>query len=200
MIEQVRYFEADTSHPLTLDCFLDYYGISLIEFYRPDGTRSLFRLKKWAELIQDDRDAEDNVYKKFAGLLHTNSKPLLEYWVSYISDLRTPQDDRERIMRNMLYYSFYKKEPSKEGFDSIEEGIRAITKYDFVRDELLQILKYNLKHIDFVACKNEYSFECPLEVHCNYNTRQIMAAFDYFNEEQAPEFREGVKFFRRKED
>lgn len=198
LIEQVRYFEADTSLPLTLDYFLNYHGISLIEFYRPDGTRSLFRLKKWAELIQDDRDVEDNVYKKFAGLLHINSKPLLEYWISYISDLRTPQNERERIMRNMLYYSFYKKEPSKEGVYSIEEGIRAITKYDFVKDEMLQILKYNLKHIDFLACKNNYSFECPLEVHCNYTTRQIMAAYNYFNEEQAPEFREGVKFFEEK--
>lgn len=198
LIEQVRYFETDSTLPLALDYFLDYYGISLIEFYRPDGTRSLFRLKKWAELIQDDRDVDDNVYKKFSGLLHINSKPLLEYWISYISDLRTPQNERERIMRNMLYYSFYKKEPSKEGFGSIQEGIIGITKYDFVRDEILQILNYNLTHIDFVACKNKYSFECPLEVHCNYNTRQIMAAYDYFNEDHAPEFREGVKFFEEK--
>ena len=60
---------------------------------------------------------------------------------------------------------------------------------------MLQVLKYKRKHIDFVARKNEYKFECPLEVHCNYSTRQIMAAYGYFNEEQAPEFREGVKHF-----
>lgn len=38
LIEQVKYFEADTSLPLQLDYFLDYHGISLMEFYRPDGS------------------------------------------------------------------------------------------------------------------------------------------------------------------
>ncbi len=198
LIEQIRYFESDTSLPLTLSYFLDYYGISLTDFYRPDGTRSLFRFKKWAELLEDERDVENQVYKKFAGLLHINSKPLLEFWISYLNDISVPKDERERIMRNMLYYSFYQKEPKKEGFATVEEGIRAMNQYDFIKDELLQILDYNLKHIGFVPLGNEYSFDCPLEVHCNYNTRQIMAAFDYYNEEQAPEFREGVKYFEQK--
>ena len=45
---------------------------------------------------------------------------------------------------------------------------------------------------------NEYPFTCPLEVHCRYNINQIMAAFDYFNQDQSPEFREGVKYFADK--
>lgn len=195
LIEQVKYFEADTSLPLTLDYFLDYHGISLLEFYRPDGTRSLFRLKKWAELIEDKRDVDNDVYKKFAAILQVNSKPLLEYWISYICEAKAPSSENERLMRNMLYYSFYKKEPKKEGFTSVDEGIQEVIKHDFVREEVLEILSYNLKHIDFVPVGNTYTYECPLEVHCTYNTRQIMAAYGYFNEEKAPEFREGVKYF-----
>ncbi len=195
LIEQVKYFVADTSLPLTLDYFLDYHGISLSEFYRPDGSRSLHRLKKWAKLLNDDRDVENDVYKKFAAILHVNSKPLIEYWISYVREYNEPATERERLMRNMLYYSFYKKEPQKEGFASIKEGIKSVLQQDFVRDEFLEILQYNLKHIDFVPRENSYKYVCPLEVHCNYSTRQIMAAYDYFNEEKAPEFREGVKYF-----
>ena len=85
LIEQVKYFEADTSLPLTLDYFLDYHGISLLEFYRPDGTRSLFRLKKWAELIEDKRDVDNNVYKKFAAMESALSK--LQSQTSQLSGL-----------------------------------------------------------------------------------------------------------------
>ena len=52
--------------------------------------------------------------------------------------------------------------------------------------------------MSFVPADNEYSFECPLELHCKYNTGQIMAAFGYYNETEAPAFREGVKHFADK--
>ena len=195
LIEQVKHFEIDTALPLNLANFLDYYGISIKEFYRPDGSRSLFRLKKWANLIKDDRDVDNNIYKKFAGLLHVDSKNLLDYWISYIETNIMPQTENERLMRNMLYYTFFKNSPDKEGFNNIDEGIQSVIQYDFVKEEILEILRYKLKHIKFVAKKNEYNYVCPLDVHCNYNVRQILAAYGYYNEEVAPEFREGVKHF-----
>ncbi len=198
LIDQVKYFTQDTSLPLQLDYFLDYHGISLIDFYRPDGSRSLHRLMMWAGLLNTNQDVDDVIYKKFAGLLHINSKPLLECWIQYIEEGKKTVDESKRLMINMLYYSLYQKNPEKEGFKDVHEAIADITKYDFVKDEILQILKYNLKHIDFVPRKNGYSFTCPLEVHCNYNTRQILAAYGYYNETQALEFREGVKFFEDK--
>lgn len=39
---------------------------------------------------------------------------------------------------------------------------------------------------------------CPLDLHCRYNTNQIMAAFGLFTETESPEFREGVKRFENK--
>ncbi len=170
----------------------------MVEMYRSDGSRSFRRLCKWAGLLESDDDVEDEIYKKFSGVLQVNSSRLLRYWIKYIEKNQKPTSNIERLMRNMLYYSFYGKTPEKEGFASIAEGIDSIVKQDFVKDELLQVLHYNLKHIDFVAKENEYSFECPLDVHCNYSTRQILAAFDYYNEKQAPDFREGVKFFDAK--
>lgn len=194
LTEQVKYFEADTSLPLTLDYFLDYYGIGLLEFYRSNGSRSFYRLKKWAGLIKDDKDVSDDTYKKINGILHVNSKKLLEYWIKYVEEGCVPFSNSEILMQNMLYYSFYKKSPKEEGFDCVASGIQELLQTDFVKDEILQILKYNLKHIDFVSKRNEYDFDCPLDVHCNYSTRQILAAYGYYNEEQAPEFREGVKY------
>jgi hypothetical protein len=98
----------------------------------------------------------------------------------------------------MLYYTFFKNYPEKSGFKSVEDGLQSLLQYDFLLDEITQIISYNLNHINFVSNTNNYSFTCPLDIHCQYNIRQILAAFDYFNESQAPEFREGVKYFEDK--
>ena len=198
LIENVRTFEEDTGLDLNLDNYLTAYKLSLYEFYHNSGSRSMFRLKKWAGLISDKRDVDDQIYKVITGLFHINSPRLLDYWIRYIQGDHQPVDRLETLMRNMLYYSFFRKHPGKNGFQSIDEGIESILGEDFVRDEVLEILRYNRNHIDFISKANEYAFDCPLELHCKYNTNQIMAAFGYYTEESSPEFREGVKWFQDK--
>ena len=199
LIEKVRTFEADTELPLTLENFLTEYDLSLYEFYQNTGARSLYRLKKWAGLIQDERDVEDRVYSYLTGLFHINSAHLLDYWIRYIQGDHIPVNQQETLMRNMLYYTFYKKHPEKMGFRNIDEGIDAVLHEDFVKAEVLEILLFNRNHIDFISKGNEYKFDCPLELHCSYNTNQIMAAFGYYTETSSPEFREGVKWFENKQ-
>ena len=198
LIEKVRTFENDTGLPLTLNNFLTLNSLSLYEFYQSAGARSLYRLKKWAGIISDERDVEDNVYRRFTGLFHVNSVNLLDFWIKYIEKDEKPKNDNEKIMRNMLYYTFFQKAPKREGFNSIDEGIASFLEMDFIKEEVLQLLKHNRAHVNFVAIKNEFQFNCPLEIHCKYNKNQILAAFNYYNEMEAPEFREGVKYFESK--
>ena len=198
LIDHVRTFEEDTGLPLTLENFLTEYNLSLYDFYQNNGGRSLYRLKKWAGLIESDRDVDDKIYSMLTGLFHVNSIRLLDYWIHYINGDHRPRTESEILMRNMLYYTFYKKHPTKMGFEDIDAGIDSVLQEDFVKDEVLQILQYNRKRINFVSGRNEYPFTCPLDMHCQYNTNQIMAAFGYFTETESPEFREGVKYFADK--
>lgn len=195
LVERVSTFEADTGKKLTLENFLDEYHLSLYQFYQSTGSRSLFRLKKWAGLIRDQKDVQDKTYRMLTGLFHIDSAVLLDYWIQYIDGERTVRSEEEQRMKNMLYYTFFRKDPKKMGFGSIDDGIENVLQEDFVREEVLEILKYNRSRICFVSVKNEYEFTCPLEVHCRYSIGQIMAAFGYFTETAAPEFREGVKYF-----
>jgi superfamily II DNA or RNA helicase len=195
LIEHVRTFEADTGLPLTLENFLTEYDLSLYDFYQNGGGRSLYRLKKWAGLIPGSKDVDDKIYSMLTGLFHINSVRLLDYWIRYIKGDHSIRSTAELLMRNMLYYTFYKKHPKKMGFSSIDAGIEAVLHEPFVKSEVLEILDYNRRHVGFVAGANEYSFICPLDLHCQYNTNQIMAAFGLFSETESPEFREGVKYF-----
>lgn len=194
LVDRVSSFSVDTGYDLTLENFVDYYGINLLELYPKDGSRSFRRLKIWAKLLNEVIDNNDTEYKRITGILHVNSKVLIEYWLQYIQEGKLPSNEKERLMRNMLYYSFFKKCPRQEGFSTVDEGISSITDIDYLRDEIVDILKYNLSHIEFVAKKNEYNYVCPLEVHCNYSRGQILAAYGYYNEDSSPEFREGVKY------
>ena len=195
LIDHVRTFEEDTGLPLNLENFLTEYKLSLYDFYQNNGARSLYRLKKWAGLIDSDLDVDDKIYSMLTGLFHVNSTRLLDYWIRYINGDHQPRSESEILMRNMLYYTFYKKHPAKMGFADIDAGIDSVLHEDFVKDEVLQILRYNRTHVDFISGINEYPFTCPLDLHCQYNTNQIMAAFGYFTENLSPEFREGVKYF-----
>lgn len=201
LTENIRTFEEDTGKKLTLSNFLDEYNLNLYEFYRYDGSRSMYRLKKWAGIINSEYDVSDDIYKKMNGLFHINSLKLLDFWIDYIEKQRPVITDIDRLMRNMLYYTFFKKHPSQMGFSSIDDGINSVLREGFVKDEVLEILRYNRERVDFISEQNEYEYSCPLEIHCSYNTNQIMAAFGYFNEYSSPEFREGVKYFEdRKTD
>ncbi|MBQ6439953.1 MAG: DUF3427 domain-containing protein [Mogibacterium sp.] len=201
LIANIRTFEEDTGKTLTLSNFLDEYNLSLYEFYRRDGNRSLYRLKKWANVIVSEKDVGDDVYKKLIGLFHVNSIRLIDYWIEYIEGKGTIKTDDDRLMRNMLYYTFFKKNPKQMGFNNIDDGIRSVLEEDFIREEVLEILRHNRSKVDFIAGQNEYEYTCPLDLHCSYNINQIMAAFDYYNETSSPEFREGVKYFEdRKTD
>lgn len=196
--ENIRTFEGDTGKELNLSNFLDEYNLSLYEFYRYDGSRSLYRLMKWEEMIEDLGDVDNQIYKRFIGLFHVNSVHLLDYWIRYIQGDKSIHSESERTMRNMLYYTFFRKNPEKEGFSSIDEGINAVLKERFILEEVLEILKYNRSRVDFVSTQNEYDYICPLELHCSYNINQIMAAYGYYDEYKSPEFREGVKYFEDK--
>ena len=198
LIELARTFEEDTGLPLNLENFLTEYNMSLYEFYQNTGARSLFRLKKWAGLIKDDRDVDDKIYSMLTGLFHINSRRLLDYWIRYINGDTFAYSDEEKIMRNMLYYTFYKKHPGKYGFKDIDEGINSVLYESFVRDEVLQMLEHNRIHTEFLAGVYCYSSLCTLDLHCRYNTNQIMAAYGVFTETESPEFREGVKYLENK--
>ena len=47
--------------------------------------------------------------------------------------------------------------------------------------ELQELLRYQYNNIDFIDSTTDLGFECPLDVHCTYTQRQLLAALDYKN-------------------
>jgi hypothetical protein len=61
--------------------------------------------------------------------------------------------------------------------------------------ELIELLKYNLDHIDFIDEPVEFGFDCPLDLYCTYTRDQILVALDFMKPNTV---REGVKYLPEK--
>ncbi|QHT59362.1 DUF3427 domain-containing protein [Paenibacillus lycopersici] len=197
LIGKMKYFEGDTGLTLTLENFVQHHGLSLQEFYGGrTGNRTFYGLMVEAELVAPFAfENGEYLTKRIPALLGLNSRRLLRFLISYLEHGQKPSSEEELLMLHLFYYTFYRAEPMKQGFEGIEAGIQSAVSCPEFRDEVLQIMKYNDAHIDFVDKRNSFPYACPLDVHCKYSMDQILAAFGYWNAEKAPAFREGVKYF-----
>lgn len=200
LIDKMKYFTEDTGLDLTLLNFLEHYNLSLYDFYGKSGDRSFGRMAVEAGKAKDfTLDNEKKLVKRLPSLFHINSLKFIKFIISYLNDQLVEElKDEEKLMVSMLYYTFYSNEPKKEGFDNFNEELSRIRNCETLKKEIIDILSYNLSNMDMINIENDFSFSCPLDIHCSYNTAQILAAFGYFNEESCPSFREGVKYFKDK--
>ena len=203
LINKLKTFKIDTDLDLTLENFLNYYNLSLVDFYGKSRDRSFARMCVLADIREDFKDDnEEEITKKLYNLLFINSRRLIEFFIKLIRNNSNIDNieftEEESLMLNMMYYTFYNDAPSKVGLSSIKEGINRILSNKTMMEEACEILSYNYKHLEFVDKKVDLGFECPLDLHCDYSIDAIMAAFGYYNEEKKPAFREGVKYFEDK--
>ena len=197
LISKIKYFENDSGKKLCLKEFLEYYNISLEDFY--NGNRTFSRLCAMAEVINDYKcDNEDFIARRIPSLITINSPKLIKCGIKYLNNTNIDLNNEEKLMINMLYYTFYSEEPNKLKFNSEKEAIEKLIENKEYKKELTEILEYLYEKIDCVPIKNSYDFICPLEVHSTYTLAQIMAGYGYYNENKKPSFREGVKYFEDK--
>ncbi|MGG7212632.1 DUF3427 domain-containing protein [Clostridium nigeriense] len=203
LINKLKSFKIDTNLELTLENFLEYHNLSLVDFYGKGKDRSFSRMCVLAGEREDFNDSnEEEITKKLSNLLSINSRRFIEFIINLLknnSDINNVEFNKEEsLMINMLYYIFYNDSPQKIGLASLKEGVNRLLNNKIMMSEVCDILNYNYKHLEFVDKKVDLAFECPLDLHCDYTTDVIMAAFEYYNEDKKPAFREGVKYFEDK--
>lgn len=203
LINKIKSFKIDTNLELTLENFLDYHNLSLVDFYGKSKDRTFNRLCVLAGEKEEFNDInEEEITKKLSNLLFINSRRFIEFIINLVKnndDITNIEFSKEEsLMLNMMYYIFYNDAPQKIGLVSLKEGINKLLSNKTMMKEACDILNYNYKHLEFVDKKVNLGFECPLDLHCDYSSDAIMAAFGYYNEEKKPAFREGVKYFEDK--
>lgn len=198
IIKKLKDYAATGENPLVLEEFLNHYDLSMYDLYGGQGNRTFRRLLVKADLAEDFYDEHEMAFtKRLPSLFHLNSKKLLEFYLTYLEE-RAIHSEEDKMMVNMLYYSFYLKNPFKSGFNSIEEGISRILDVAEWNKEIKELLTYNYNNLHHLEFKHDLNFIFPLGVHSEYTTAQIMAALEYYNAEKSPTFQGGVKHFEDK--
>lgn len=203
LINKIRTFKGDTDLELTLENFLEYYNLSLLDFYGRSGDRSFNRLCVLAGLKSNfEEPDEDKIVKVFRKVFDINSRRFIRFIVDLIEkklDIAIINNDEEqKLMLNMMYYTFYTDIPQKKGFDSIAQGIESLLKNKVIMEEVCQILNYNYNRLNFIDKNVDLGFVCPLDLHCNYSSAQILSALGYSNETRKPNNQSGVLYVKEK--
>jgi superfamily II DNA or RNA helicase len=200
LVQKLRSYAHDTEKPLTLANFLDLYGLDVHSVYGRGNKPCFTRLKALAGLVADFHDPdEEALAKAFPRLACIDSRRWLRFLLEVLRDevpnTRMADFNEEQVrMLNMFQVTLWPgsfKEGADPRFATPLDCVRRLHRNPALCDELIELLEYDLDHIDFVDEPVDLGFACPLDLHCRYSRDQLLVAMDYL---QPGNVREGVKW------
>ncbi len=196
LISKIKTFVEDTELPLTMTNFVTYYHIPLKTIYKK---YSFSRLCAEAEGKPDFFEPlEDVITKCFGKIVAIDSRRWINFLVNNlrgisIDKIRDMSQIEQRMMQ-MFYVSIWNKAADWNSLETTK-NIENLVKSPTMVSEIIELLEYNLEHIDFIDSEVQLGFDCPLDVHCTYTRDQLLIAMDYMTPSNV---REGVKWLPEK--
>ncbi len=198
ILARIASFEDDTGNPLTLTNFLDYYRIDPRTLY---ARASFARLCVQAGAREDFQEgAEASLETAFSRLCTIDSRRWIACLLDLLPRLATLNyaalSVNEKTFLQMFYVTVWNKSAENVNSDDVRENLYTLAESPTIMGELLELLHFNLDHIDLVDEAVEMGFDFSLDVHCTYSMRQIATAMEYFNYSALQGI--GVKYFPEK--
>lgn len=198
LMSKIISFEDDTGKKLTLANFLDYYRLDARAMYK---FSSFSRLCARADIIDDfNEPIEDVLTKAFPRLVSIDSRRWIIFLITILNSIDdidfTSLSDVEKRMLQMFYVTVWGKPIDDWNSEEVIDNFRALFDSPIMLKELIDLLKYNFDHIDFIDEKVELGFDCPLDLHCTYTRDQLLVAMDFM---KPTSVREGVKWLPEKQ-
>lgn len=197
LVSRISSFVEDTGLSLNLENFAEHYHLDIRSIYNRGSFSRLCVLAGVRDEFQEP--LEDTLTKAFARICAVNSRR----WISFLLDALENVDGvnveklsgAERRMLQMLQFTVWQKQYEECGFRSLKDGLHKIRENPVLFAELMELLRYNYNHIDFIDEPVDLGFDCPLDLHCTYTRDQILVALDFMKPDTV---REGVKYLADK--
>ena len=192
LLNKIRNYKHQTTLPLTLKNFTDFYHLPLQLIYKKGNWKRLCAL---AEQIEDYPIINENeIYRAISKKWFScNSNSYFQFILSLAKNdfdfTFGKMTDEEKVMCLMLHYDVWQ---SPGGFDSLEESIHAIGKNKMLTEEIIEVLEMLVDKIHFLEGKVFLEYTQPLKLHSRYTREQILAAFGLSIFEKKSSNREGV--------
>lgn len=190
LVSRIATFEEDVGKALTLANFCKHYHLDVRSIYQRASFSRLCALA----CVRDEFDemSEQLMSKAFPRICAIDSRRWIEFMLETLPQIETVSLTTEQEkMLNMLQFTIWQKSYEECGFVDIKEGFIQLKQDLVMFAELLELLRYNYDHIDFIDERISFGFECPLDLHCTYTRDQILVALDFM---KPATVREGVKY------
>jgi superfamily II DNA or RNA helicase len=192
LVQRIRSFTAETGRELTLPIFTAYHRLELDDIYRRD---SWSRLQVEAGFKADFNDPDERQFAKgLRRVAHADTARLLRFLLDYLSEDRRvfedPKDEEERRFLIMLHLSLWGVSIPT----SREEGDAWLRRNPTLRLELRELFAIKLEQLDEIPIQTTLPFLCPLQIHADYTTKEVLAALGISTLEFQNNFREGVLY------
>ena len=198
MIYRLRTFKEDSGKDPTFRNFLDWYHLSPGDIYSKKITFS--RMCEKAELIDRfNEPIEEKLNNTMYRLAAFNSRRWIEFLLAILPNLDKTKFDElphlEQQMLRMFYITIWDEYPENLDSDDTLQNLYSLSDSPILLEEIQEMLRYQYDHIDFIDSTTELGYDCPLDVHCSYTQRQLLAALDYKN---FSSMRQGVLYLKDK--
>ncbi|MDR4506436.1 MAG: DUF3427 domain-containing protein [Candidatus Scalindua sp.] len=198
LLTKIRNFNHQTTLPLNLKNFSNFYHIPLKNIYKKGNWKKLCFL---AEQIKDYSTTNEKVIcrainnKWLSSISNSYFKFVLSLAKRNFRIHFNQFNEEEKAMCLMLHYDVWQ---TAGNFNSLEESIKAIGENEILTEEIIEVFEILIDKIDFIERDIELPFSQPLKVHSRYTREQILAAFGFHSFTKKSEIREGVAFSKEK--
>lgn len=192
LLTKIRNYRHQTTLPLTLKNFSNFYHIPLQIIYKRGGWK---RLCAQADQIEDfSHFNEQEIYRAIENKwLSSKSNSYFQFILSLAkADFQInihELNDEQKTMCLMLYYDVW-QDAGK--FTSLEQSIHEIGKNKVLVEEIIEILELLIDRIDFMEIDISLPYKQPLKLHSRYTREQILTAFGLSSFDKKSSNREGV--------
>lgn len=199
LIQKIQSFEHQSSLPLTLKNFSEFYHIPLSFIYKRGCWKRLCHEAGKCNLTSDQNETPFTkmVLNKW---LSTNATSYFRFLIKLAKnnfDYDSSQmDENESTMLLMFHYDFWQK---AGGFDSIHDSIAEIGKNKEMVEEMIEVLEILIDQISFSEIDIQLPYTQPLKLHSRYTRDQILVAFGMNTFDRASSNRIGVGVAENKE-
>lgn len=214
IIEKLKTFSEDTGKELSLSNFFEYSNIEFSKIYRGKDW-NFFRLCKEADLYPLNwkyDDYEKSINNSLKKLAWFNSAKFIDYIVDLLSanksvpEIRSLSKESQNLL-DMFYVTLFNKFIEfdeqdynekgilKSNIDSIarvNENLSELFKREYLKQEIIELLKYRRSKIDLFSPEIDLGYESPLQLYCSYSRDQILASF-----KSHKSIREGVVYLEK---
>jgi hypothetical protein len=194
-ILKVQSFQNQTTLPLNLKNFSEFYNIPLQLIYKKNRNFGWKRLCQMAKIIDDFHTENENqilsaIKNKW---LSTASSSYFSFILKLAKiDFQIRIDDLSVIEQSMALMLHYDVWQSSGGFNSLEDSINQIGKNEVLVEEINELMEVLLDQIDFKEMNIDLPYQQPLKLHARYTRDQILVAFGLSSFNQKSSNREGI--------